>query len=67
MKKIGEGIRIYPNKMSRMRAFEALTRKRDKHRGRRFNYVVFFKDVQGPALQIGNADWVPEGGLHVDW
>lgn len=58
MIKVGKDIRIYPNEISRKRALEALTRIRNKHRGRRFNYVVVFKDVRGPALQVANADWV---------
>jgi hypothetical protein len=32
----------------------------------RFNYFVRFKDVNGPALQFGHADWVPPGQTHVD-
>lgn len=60
------GVRIYPNQLSRDRALHALTRLRNKHRGRRFNYVVIFKDVNGPALQVGNADWVAPNGLHIE-
>lgn len=59
-------IRIYHDEAGRERAFKSLTRVRSKHRGRRFNYVVFFQDVKGPALNIGNATWVREGDLHVE-
>lgn len=32
-----------------------------------WNYFVLFKDVRGPALEFGKADWVPEGRVHTDW
>ena len=51
--------RIYKNAQARRSAFTQIL----KHG--KYNYIVFYRDTQGPALNIGNVPWVAPGNKYV--
>jgi hypothetical protein len=53
--------RIYKNMRARRSAFTQIL----KHG--KFNYIVFYRDSRGVALNLGNVSWVRPGEKYVDY
>jgi hypothetical protein len=51
--------RIYKSAKARRSAFTQIL----KHN--KFNYIVFYRDTRGPALNLANAPWVQPGRKYV--
>jgi hypothetical protein len=53
------GTRLYDTPEARQQALDSMLK------DGKFNYFVKFLDVNGYGLQIGTADWVPAGRVHI--
>lgn len=52
--------RVYKSERARAIALWNL-----RNRGWRYNYFVLYRDVNGPAINMGWADWVQSGTSYV--